>query len=118
MRGPRFPLRWLAAAFLLAQLAAVVHQRFVPERFFGWAPHDRQTLYRLEVAVDGRRLSDREILLRYRIPARGRDSHSQHNLFRIIERHERTYGAGDRTVARLHYRVNGRPEREWTWRDP
>ena len=40
-----WPRLLLASAWLAFQLVAIVYARFVPARYFCWAPYDTQTEY-------------------------------------------------------------------------
>ena len=68
----RFVTRTLAAIALLAfQVVMIGYARFVPSRYFCWAPMDSQNLYSIAVVIDGRELNPEEIEARYRQPAQG-----------------------------------------------
>ena len=58
----------IGVAFLLFQLVMIVYARFVPSRYFCWAPYDAQSEYSLQVTIDGRPLANQEIRRRYRRP--------------------------------------------------
>jgi hypothetical protein len=47
-------------ALLLFQVVMIVYARFVPSRYFCWAPFDIQTEYKLRVTVNGRPLKSSE----------------------------------------------------------
>jgi hypothetical protein len=112
-------LRWAVGLALLAfQLGAIVHARFVPSRYFCWAPFDMQTDYRLEVTVNGRTLSPAEVQRRYRRPMSGTDNRSYQHVIDIVEQAERRYHPDDRVEVRMTYRVNGGQERQWRYRQP
>src|SRR3954464_15329766 len=87
------------------QLGAIVYARFVPTRYFCWAPYDMQTDYRLEVTVNDARLSSTQIQQRYRRAASGIDNRSTQHLIDIIEQTEQRYHAGDRTEVLMTYSV-------------
>jgi hypothetical protein len=112
-------LRWaIGVALLLFQVGAIVYARFVPARYFCWAPFDMQTDYRLDVHVNGRRLSPAEIQKRYRRPAKGTDNRSSRHLMDIVEQAEHRYHPHDRTEVIMSYRVNGKQEQEWRYHQP
>ncbi len=112
-------LRWLIGLSLLAfQVGAIIYARFVPSRYFCWAPYDVQTDYRLEVVVNGRSLTPQEIVQRYRRPAKGTDNRSTQHVIDIIEQTERRYHPNDRIQVVMTYRVNGKPEQQWLYRQP
>lgn len=104
-----------AIAFLLAQVASIAYARFVPTRYFAWAPYDAITLYELEVRIDGRELEDRELRRRYRLPTLGRDNRAAQHVIDVVRQYEETYGAGDGAEVVLRYRTNGGPEQTWRW---
>lgn len=112
-------LRWTLALTLLGlQVAAIVYARFVPTRYFCWAPFDMQTDYRLQVEVNGRRLTPAEIRRRYRRGPQGTDNRSFSHLTDILEGAERRYHPQDRTSIVMTYRINGGEERTWIYRQP
>lgn len=112
-------LRWTIGLALLAlQLGAIVYARFVPSRYFCWAPFDMQTDYRLAVVVNGQRLDAKQIQQRYRRPARGTDNRSTQHLIDIIEGVEERYHPEDRVQVTMTYRVNGQEEQVWHFRRP
>jgi hypothetical protein len=83
-------IRWSIGLWLLAfQVGAIVTARFMPARYFCWAPFDMQTDYRMEATVDGRRLTAAEIQQRYRRPAKGTDNRSTQHLIDLIDGAER-----------------------------
>ena len=45
--------RRIGIVFLLLQLAAIAHARYVPSRWLSWAPNDYGVSYRLNVLVNG-----------------------------------------------------------------
>ena len=108
----------IGLAFLAFQLAAIVYARFVPSRYFCWAPYDMQTAYGLQVTLHGRPLTPPEIRARYRRPARGVDNRSPRHVIDILEGVERRLPSADQAQIHLTYRVNGRPEQLWQWPRP
>lgn len=112
-------LRWtVGLSLLLCQLGAIVYARFVPSRYFCWAPFDMQTDYRLEVTVNGKRLSSREIQQRYRRPAKGTDNRSFQHVVDILEQTEMRYHPDDQVTLVMTYSINGKPEQRWEHRQP
>jgi|SRR5450432_2510577 hypothetical protein len=103
------------AALLLFQVAMVIYARFVPSRYFCWAPFDTQTDYRLEVNVGGRLLTPRQIRARYRRPQAGTDNRSPQHVIDIVQGYEQAYGRADRAQVTMRYRVNGKQEQVWRW---
>lgn len=105
----------IGIAFLLWQLGMIGYARFVPTRYFCWAPYDTQTAYELTVTIDGRELSPQEIRARYRRPAKGRDNRSPNHVMDVVRQYEQTYGRGDNGQVLMTYTVNGHPEEQWKW---
>ena len=56
----------LGATLLILQGGAIVRARFVDDRYFCWAPFDRQTRYSIAASVNGRPLTPAEIRARYK----------------------------------------------------
>lgn len=102
-------------AFLLAQVAGIAWARFVPERFFCWAPYDEHSRFEVRVAIDGRPLSPDEVSARYRYPARAWEPRSIHNIISQVRQFETTYGRDDGAEVVIEYVTNGRPKETWTW---
>ena len=98
------------------QAIAIVYARFIPGRYFCWAPYDTQDRYRVEVVASGRALSEQEIDERYRFASNSWQQHSIHNLLEAIEQYETTYGRDDAAKVTVVYSRNGRPDQ--TWRFP
>jgi hypothetical protein len=112
-------LRWsIGIALLLFQLGAIVYARFVPTRYFCWAPFDMQTDYRIEATVNGQKLSLAEIGKRYRRPAQGSDNRSYQHVIDIVEQVERRYHPDDDADVVMTYRINGKQEQQWRYRRP
>jgi hypothetical protein len=112
-------VRWAVGLALLAfQVGAIAYARFVPARYFCWAPFDMQTDYRLEVTVNGKKLTDKEIQQRYRRPAKGTDNRSSRHVMDIVEQAEQSYHPDDRVEVLMTYRVNGKQEQQWHYRQP
>ena len=109
-------MRTLAAIALLAfQLAMIGYARFVPSRYFCWAPMDSQNLYSISVVIDGRELGPEEIGERYRQPAEGGNWQAVQHVFDKVQQYEETYGRDDAARVVVTYTVNGHPEETWTW---
>ncbi len=103
---------------LAFQVAAIGYARFVPARYFCWAPYDMQTDYRLDVTVNGKKLTPAEIQKRYRRPAKGTDNRSSQHVKDIIEQAEQRYHPDDHPEVIMTYRVNGKQEQQWRYRQP
>ena len=112
-------LRWTIGLSLLAfQVGAIVYARFVPTRYFCWAPFDMQTDYRLEVKVNGTSLTKEQILKRYNRRAEGTDNRSSRHIMDIVEQTEQRYHAEDRTEVIMSYTVNGKKVPPWHYQQP
>ena len=108
----------LGIGLLLFQLGAIGYARFVPARYFCWAPFDMQTSYQLQVTVNGESLSAGRIQRRYRRPQKGFDNRSVQNLIDILEQTEQRYHPDDDTHIVMTYRINGKEEERWEYRSP
>ena len=100
---------------LLFQIAMIGYARFVPSRYFCWAPYDIQSAYRLDVSIGGRTLTPAQIRSRYRRPKQGVDNRSIQHVMDIVEQYEQTYGAADHARVVMKYRINGKEEQEWQY---
>ena len=105
----------IGIALLSFQLFMIGYARFVPSRYFCWAPYDMQTDYELDVTVNGRKLSPAEIRRRYRRPQKGSDNRSAQHVIDILKGYEERYASRDRAEIVMRYRVNGKESREWHW---
>lgn len=103
----------IAVIFLLAQLLGIVAARFMPHRYFAWAPHDVQVEYSITASRDGVSLDSGEIFERYRLRAHGWEVHAASHPPDIITRYERA--SDDNVQVELRYRVNGGPLQYWRW---
>jgi hypothetical protein len=98
------------------QLGAIAYARFVPTRYFCWAPFDTQTDYKATAVVNGHQLSANEFRQRYRRPAQGFDNRSpQHVIDMLQQVEEKRAALGDKATISMQYRVNGKEPREWHW---
>ena len=91
------------------------YARFVPSRYFCWAPYDTQTEYRISASVNGKPLSEREIRTRYRRPAHGFDNRSPQHVIDIVQGVEERNAAAGQADVSMRYRVNGKEEQTWRW---
>jgi hypothetical protein len=105
----------IGGAILLFQIVMIGYARFVPSRYFCWAPYDIQSEYLLDVTIGGRKLTGAEIRNRYRRPKQGVDNRSIQHVMDIVQQYEQTYGAGDHAQVLVKYRVNGKAEQEWRY---
>lgn len=109
-------MRTIVGVSILAfQLAMIIYARFVPSRYFCWAPYDVQTDYSITAVVNGRRLTDSEVRARYRRPQHGTDNRSPQHVIDILRGYEERYGRRDHARVILRYRVNGKGEQLWRW---
>lgn len=98
------------------QLCAIVYARFVPTRYFCWAPFDTQTDYVAKSIVNGHVLTAAEFRQRYRRPMHGYDNRSPQHVIDMLQQVEKKRAAlGDKASITLKYRVNGKPPLEWHW---
>ena len=110
--------RVLGVAILLFQLGAIIYARFVPVRYFCWAPYDSQNDYLIGAVVNGRVLSQDEIRGRYKKRAKDTDNRSIQHIKDIISGYETSYGAGENARVTISFRVNGGEEQSWKWPRP
>lgn len=104
----------LGILFLLVQVASIIYARFIPERFFCWAPYDSQSKYEIKVTIDGKQLSEEEIKARYHYKANSWEERAIGNIFSYIKGYESTYGKNDNAKVLVKYATNGKPEETWT----
>ena len=120
MRMEVLSKRSMIGVFLLAvQVGLVAHARFVPEKWFCWAPFDEHVAFSVQATVNGVELSPAEIAGRYRIRHDGaREYHALGNITSKLIQWERSYGREDEVTIRMKYRINGKEEKEWLWQSP
>ena len=109
----RFVRAAIGGSILLFQVVMIGYARFVPSRYFCWAPYDTQTEYWISASVNGRPLSGAEIRARYRRAGHGFDNRSPQHVIDILQGVEERTAADARAEVSLKYRVNGKEEREW-----
>ena len=98
------------------QIGAIVYARFVPTRYFCWAPFDTQTDYVATSIVNGRELSATEFRQRYRRNRQGFDNRSPQHVIDMLQQVEKKrVRFGDKAKISMKYRVNGKELREWHW---
>jgi hypothetical protein len=105
-------------AFLGLQLLAIIHARFVPERFFCWGPYDEHSRYWIDVTIDGKPLPAEEISERYRYESSGWEVRRMRNVISIVRQYETSYGHADNALVTVSHEVNGRPLETWIWPEP
>src|SRR3954449_9789244 len=110
-------MRLIIPVLLFAfQLGAIVYARFVPTRYFCWAPFDTQTDYVATSVVNGHQLTDAELRGRYRRPKRAFDNRSpQHVIDMLQQVEEKRAVQGEKASVSMKYRVNGKEPQEWHW---
>ena len=101
--------------FLLAQLALVIHARFVPTRWLCWAPNDYVVQYELHINVRGRNLDPAETQKRYQLSSHGWYENPAENIMDIVDQYEQTEGKDDAAQVLLLYRVDGGETKQWQW---
>jgi hypothetical protein len=98
------------------QLGAIVYARFVPTRYFCWAPYDIQTDYVATATVNGKQLTGAEFRKRYRRNNRGFDNRSPSHVIDMLRQVEEKRAAlGEKTAIVMKYHVNGKELQEWRW---
>ena len=108
-----WPRLLVASLWLVFQLGAIVYARFVPSRYFCWAPYDTQTEYWVAVRQGDRELSPAEIRARYRRPAHGYDNRSPQHVIDMFEQAEERYHRADPARIEMRYKVNGHLDGQW-----
>ncbi len=104
--------------FLAAQCVSMAIARFVPEKFFCWAPYDEHTSLNTRVWLKDQELDRKQIDQRYRYFLNGWEPRAIHNVFDIVEQYETTYGAGDSAQVLIQYSTNGHPHKKWHFPNP
>ncbi len=97
------------------QLGAIIYARFVPTRYFCWAPYDTQTDYVATATVNGKKLTAGEFRQRYRRPMRGFDNRSPRHVIDMLQQVEEKRPKLEQAQIVMTYRVNGKEAREWRW---
>ncbi|MDO5971184.1 hypothetical protein Q4Q35_15350 [Flavivirga aquimarina] len=105
---------FLGITFLLFQVLLIIYARFVPERFFCWAPYDQHTQMEVEVVINNKKLTKKEIQERYHYRSIGWEKRSINNVFDIIKQYESTYGLNDNAKVVVKYSINGQKQQIWT----
>ena len=103
----------IGVVFLLLQVGSIIYARFIPERFFCWAPYDEHSHFEISVKISGNALSKYEVKQRYKYHAIGWESRAIHNVFNLIEQYEKTYGSNDKAQVTVKYSTNGHKEKIW-----
>ncbi len=101
--------------FLALQLVSIGYARFIPERFFCWAPYDQHTHYRIDVVLVDGTMTAIDVRRRYRYASEAWEPRNIANVFSIIRQYESTYGKSDNARVTVIYSTNGRAEATWQW---
>jgi len=107
---------FIGVIFLLLQVGSIAYARFIPERFFCWAPYDSHTKFEVVVTINGKTLTAEETVARYKYKMRGWEQRSIDNIFSLISQYERTYGKADNAQVTMKYSINGHEEKEWHYK--
>lgn len=102
--------------FIGLQLISVLYARFIPERFFCWAPYDSHTLFETTVIINDTTLTQAEAEKRYKYKMKGWEQRSIDNVFSIIHQYESTYGLQDQALVFVTYSTNGKSQEVWQFR--
>jgi hypothetical protein len=105
--------QYIGILFLLLQLGSVVYARFIPEKFFCWAPYDEHTYYKIKVSLNGEELSTKEVKLRYNYLSDGWEPRSIDNVFSLVQQYETTYGKAEKANVEILYNTNGNGWNIW-----
>ncbi|WP_323789237.1 hypothetical protein [Psychroserpens sp.] len=107
---------FIGLLFILLQVGSMVYARFIPERFFCWAPYDTHVNFEVFVTIDGKTLTPKATEARYRYKMKGWEQRSIDNIFLLISRYESTFGKADNAQVLMVYSINGHEEKEWRFK--
>lgn len=107
---------FIGILFLLLQIGSIVYARFIPERFFCWAPYDQHTNFKVFVTLDDKTLTTEQAVARYKYKMSGWEQRSIDNIFSLISQYEQTYGKEENASVLVKYSTNGHEEKEWTFK--
>jgi hypothetical protein len=99
----------------LFQVGGLAYARFTPWRYFSWAPYDSRNDYTLDVTINGRSLSQADVVRRYGLTQYGREMRAILHVKDVVEHYETTRGRGDNARVVLRYSTNDIPQPTWTW---
>ena len=105
----------IVIAFLALQLMLILYARFVPVRYFCWAPYDQHTRFTIEVTIDGNKLKPLEVAERYHYKSTAFETRSIDNIFDMITQYEHTYGKEDNALVTVTYNTNGHGNKTWSY---
>lgn len=116
----------IGGSLILLQLFLIVNARFIPAKYFCWAPHDEQNVYELAVTINKKVLTQEEINKRYHLEAGyywvdsayqkvNIEARSIENVKDLVAQYESTYGKLDQADVKLTYWRNGGNAQHWRW---
>ncbi len=105
----------VAVAFIAVQIGLIIRSQLIPEKFFSWGPHDRQVEYTITGSQGGQPLVDEEITVRYGMPAKGWNSHSEADIVWTVARRESRLPPQLRINVSVTHRANGGPWKTWRY---
>jgi len=108
----------IGVGLLAFQVVMIVYARFVPSRYYCWAPRDSINEYKLSVDLNGQNLNREDIKKRYRIGQKGMDARSIQHVKDIISQYESTYGKNDQARILMTYTKNGGAPQQWELENP
>ncbi|WP_299779666.1 hypothetical protein [uncultured Formosa sp.] len=97
------------------QVGSIGYARFIPERYFCWAPYDEHTYYTISVKINGQLLSEQDIKKRYHYQAVGWEPRAIDNVFSLIRQYETRNRIEDHAEVQVIYRTNGHDEKVWSF---
>ena len=103
----------LVALLLLAQVAGVVRQVFVEDRFFAWSPHDSRNEYAIAAFAGEQPVSPAAIGARYGLLPM--DWHAVGNVKTVIRTAEERAEPGERWRVVVRFRRNLGAPFTWTY---
>jgi len=104
---------FIGILFLLLQVGSITYARFIPERFFSWAPYDSHTKFEVRVTIDGETLTTEETVARYQYKMKGWEQRSIYNIISLISQYEYTYSKNENAKVIMTYTTNGDEEKTW-----
>lgn len=108
---------FISSLFIVIQIALIIYARFIPERFFCWAPYDIHTKFEVNGNINGEDVGTKELSWRYGYRMQGWEQRSIYNVFSIIKQYETTYGKEDIVEVKVNYSVNGHQEQVWQFKN-
>lgn len=107
----------LLICFFSIQLGAIFFAIGRDQKYFAWVPYDQISTYEINVKLGSKQLSLPEVSRRYKLPNPGRENRAISHVFFRIANYEQTYGKEDTANVRVTYRVNGKAEETWIFKD-